>query len=300
MAITDVNGNPLGHKNLGSITYEYDFFSSSQLFLMMGDILVDNVVSLRFQENQSRTPIYGYSQQYYSFHAAGHVLVQGQLAVAFKESAYMLHPIQRFSNFAANTYSTRLNPSEQKNQDYWNNPRYIQDKDGNIINSYEPKDFTFTEAARAAENKDVAKGNVEQIFTWQKQGEQPKQFAKFNKLFRELNALSDNDFEDWAETFEDVVWYGSDLANPLVRDNLFSQNLEDHKQISNEDVLGHRRLDQYPPVDLTLVYGDTARNPTNHTIMKLLDVVFTGQSQAIETDGTPVYDVYEFFARTLI
>jgi hypothetical protein len=299
MALKDAYGNVLVQNTLSRGVYEMDYYSGSNLFLMMGDVLIDTAASLRWTVQQSKTPVYGYAQQYYSFVASGHVLVQGTLGVAFKESGYMLNPIQRFANFAAKAYGSRINPEEATRKGYWNNPRYRQDKDGNIINSYVPKDFTFTEAARAAENKKVAKGNVEQMQEWHRQGENPKQFGKFNKLYRELAALPDNAFEDQAEVFEDVVWYGSDISNPLVRDNLFNRNLEKNVEIDNEAVLAHRRIDQYPPIDLTIVYGDAARNPTNHTVRKILDVSFTGQSQPIEIDGTPVYDTYEFIARTV-
>lgn len=301
MPLKDANGDFLGSSSLGSIVYEMDYFCGSNLFLMVGDILIDTAISLRYDTRQSKTPIYGYAQQYYSFVASGHVLVQGTLAVAFKESAYMLHPIQRFSNNAANVYANRLPlDNEEGAPSSWNNPRYTQDSEGNIINSYKPKDYTFAEASRKATNKRVAKGNVEQMFEWQAKGGNPKQYERFNKLNKQLGALKDNDFEDWAEVFEDAIWYGADKANPMVRDKLYSRNIPRNQEIDDEDVLNHRRIDQYPPVDLTIVYGDASRNPTNHTVRKILDVVFTGQAQTVETDGNPVYDVYEFIARTTV
>lgn len=294
MPITDAYNNTLGPENLGSIVYEMDGFSGSNLFLMMGDVLIDAAVYLKYNVEQSKIPVYGYAQQYFSFVADGHVMVQGGLAVAFKESAYMLNPIQRFSNFAAKAFQNNgLNG-------YWNNPRYSQDKDGNIINSYVPQDYTLTEASRKARNKKIAKGNVEQIYDWQQSGESPRQHANFNRLYKELGALEDNAFEDWAEVFEDALWYGSDKNNPLVRNKLYSRNIPENEEIENEDVLQHRRIDQYPPIDLTIVYGDSSRQPTNHTVMKLLDVYFTGQSQTIETEGGPILDNYSFIARTVV
>lgn len=299
MTIRDANNDPLGYGELGTTIYEMDYFSSSNLFLMIDDILIDSAVALKFQTNQSKSPVWGYAQQYYSFLASGHVLTQGSLIIAFKESGYMHHPIQRAINYAAQVYASRRD-YDPKDQGLWHNPRYTQDKDGNIVNSYVPKDFTFTEAARKAENKKVAKGNVEQMFSWQQQGSQERQYSRFNRLYKQLGALKDNDFEDWAEVFEDAIWYGADKANPLVRDKLFARNIPENTSIENEDVLQHRRIDQYPPVDITIVYGDASRNPTNHTVKKLLDVSFLGEAQTIEIDGNPVYDSYDFIARTQV
>ena len=112
--------------------------------------------------------------------------------------------------------------------------------------------------------------------------------------------MEDDKFEDWAEVFEDAIWYGSDPANPLMRDKLFSNNLEEHQLISQEDVLSHRRADQYPQIDIWITYGDMSRQPVNHTVKKIMDVSFVGQAQTVEVSGEPTYEVYNFFAKNVV
>jgi hypothetical protein len=138
------------------------------------------------------------------------------------------------------------------------------------------------------------------MFDWQSKGGKDPQFAQYNKFVRELEALPDDKFEDWVEVFEDAIWYGSDLANPLVRNKLFSNNILEKEIIENEKVLNHRRLDQYPMIDVWIVYGDMSHQPPNHTVKKLLDLSFVGQAQTIEISGQPIYEQYSFIARNLV
>ena len=304
MALRDQEGNYIGSGALGETTYEYDYYSGSQVVVMIGDVVIDAAVNIQFSVENSKTPVYGYANQYYSFVADGHVLVQGTLTVAFKESSYMLYPIQRF----ANNYANIQNVSKQEGwqEDYpsiSNSPRYSLDPEGNINNNYTPKNYSLTEASNKARNKEVMRANVEQMRAWDYRGGpdgQPKYQQKYNHFWQELGALPDNQFEDWAEVFEDAIWYGSDISNPLVRDKLFSKTLPNGETISTEDVLRHRRIDQYPEVDIWIVYGDMSRQPSNHTVKKILDVTFVGQSQAIYIEGQPTYEQYSFFARNLV
>jgi hypothetical protein len=299
MPLKDEYGNPLGVEGLGTNIYEYDWFSGSQINILIGDTVIDSAVSISFGDTQSKTPVYGYANQYYAFVADGHILVQGSLLIAFKEAGYLLYPIQRTTNNSANIIlnqeagATNIPGSSLS-------PRYSIDGNGNFVNSYQPKDFSVLEAARAAENKRIMEANVEQMAEWQASGTFPKQQKRFNNVWRQLSALPDDKFEDWAETFEDSLWYGSDRSNPLVRDKLFSSNIKLGEHIEQEDVLQHRRADQYPEMDIFITYGDISRNPTNHTVKKILDVSFVGQSQQIEISGQPVYEVYNFIARNLV
>jgi len=155
----------------------------------------------------------------------------------------------------------------------------------------------------AAERKRVMEANVEQMFEWDQYGGpegDPAKRKEFNKFWRELEALPDDKFEYWAETFEDSIWYGSDQANPFVRDKLFSNNIRKGQDITTEDVLQHRTPDQYPEVDIWIISGDMSHQSSNHTVNKLLDVSFTGNSRTIEVSGQPVIETYQFIARNFI
>jgi hypothetical protein len=271
---------------LGETAYEYDWFSGSQINLMLGDVLIDTCVGIQYDVSQSRTPIYGYGSQYYTFVADGKVLVSGSFTIAFKEAGYLFWPIQRFIN--------------RKVQGEWTTPRYSTDKQGRPIRGYDTTqgDGTFTNAAQEARKKKTMKANVEQMLDWQHGPERVG--SRYNRFWQELGAMEDDRFEDWAEVFEDSIWYGSDNANPLMRDQLFSNNIEEHLEIDDEDVLSHRRADQYPPIDIWITYGDMSRQSVNHTVKKIMDVSFTGQSQVIEISGEPTYETYQFIARNVV
>ena len=296
MALRDQNGNFLNPHGIGSFAYEYDFFSGSQIGVMIGDVLIDAAVALSFNVEQTRTPIYGYANQYYTFIADGHIIVSGVLTVAFKESGYLLWPMQRLQERSPK----RILGDDDTQTSQWSNPRYSVDSKGNINNSYNVNNGTLAEASNAARRKEVMEANVEQMFGWQNNADQTRQNRQYNQFWRELGALPDNQFEDWAEVFEDAIWYGSDINNPTVRDKLFSNNIKNTDSISNESVLRHRRFDQYPQIDMWIVYGDMSHHPANHTVKKILDLSFVGQSQSIEISGQPIYEQYNFIARNLV
>lgn len=287
MALKDSQGNYIGSPLLGETQYEYDWFSGSQINLYIGDVVVDSAVAVGWNSSQSKSPVYGFANQYWSFVADGQVMIEGSLTIAFKEAGYLLWPIERFLSRAAYSGST--------------SPRYGVSENGNIIQGEDLGEASFTVAAKTAKRRRVMKANVEQMAEWSS-GEL-KAGSRYNKFWKELGHMDDDTFENYAEVFEDAIWYGSDTSNPLLRDKLNSKNLNLDDFLSDdteEIVLSHRRADQYPPIDIWITYGDMDRHPVNHTVKKLLDVNFIGQAQTIEISGRPTYEVYHFIARNLV
>ena len=286
MALKDSQGNFIGSPLLGETAYEYDWFTGSQINLYIGDVVVDSALAVGWNGGQSKVPVFGFASQYWSFLADGQVMIQGSLTIAFKEAGYLMWPMQRFLHRAAHSAST--------------SPRYGVNKRGQISQGTNAGDATFTTLAKQAANRRVMRANVEQMAEWN-YGPQ-RAGSKYNKFWNELGAMSDDKFEDYAEVFEDAIWYGSDTSNPLARDKLFSKNLmlDDFIDDDTEElILSHRRADQYPPIDIWITYGDMDRQPVNHTVKKLLDVSFVGQSQTIEISGQPTYEQYHFIARNI-
>jgi len=303
MAIRDTQGSLVGAPQLGEYTYEMDYFAGSQINVLMGDVLIDAAVKIGFDVNQSKTPVFGYANQYYSFLADGHVLVQGSLVVVFKETGYLFWPIQRYQEKIALLADNPVDSySGSSNLSAWSSPRYEVSKDGKVTNSYKPSNFSFLEAAKAGENKKNMRANVEQMVALMNNPDKdnPDVFRQYNQFVQGLGSLPDGDFENWAEQFEDVLWYGSDPANPATRDRLYSKNLSSGSAIADEDVYSHRRIDQYPPIDIWITYGDFNAQTPNHSVVKLLDVSFVGQSQTIEISGEPIYSIYNFLARNIV
>lgn len=112
------------------------------------------------------------------------------------------------------------------------------------------------------------------------------------EMIDELVALPDEAFERVAEVFEDTLWKKNE--ENFLTDNL-PPGVRKHQNPSNL----HRRADQYPPVDIYILYGDIANAAANHTIKKLIGVSIVGQGQAINVGGEPTREQYRFIAKNL-
>jgi len=261
----------------GLVTYESDYFSGSQVQVMVGDVLIDNAVSVSFRSEQSRVPVYGYASPYFDFVAEGQVLIIGSLVVAFKEAGHLLFALQRYHNQGGG--HVRFRKGESGAYDV---PTGTADK--------------LRAAAGKADPGRVRYRNIEQI----KQAAQDGDQEAYHGLVTSLHALTDDEFEDAAEVFEDAIWSGSSKGSP-TRDSLYSRNFLEDSGISYDELLRHRRADQYPPCDIWVTYGDMqAPDGVNHTVVKLLDVYFQGQSQVISSNGEPVYEEMPFLARNRV
>lgn len=306
MALKDVNGNYMTNSDLGNIGYEYDYYCGSQTNVMFGDVLIDNAVHIGFSAQQTKAPVSGFASQYYNFMAPGKVFIQGELTIAFKEAGYLMWPIQRYLFRKANESTTT--------------PRY-RVNDGQVIEgAADSTNDSLVSLAEEARHKRTIRANVEQMMQWSNRtnqvidadgkpgGSTLRSNSGYNRFVKDLGALDDRKFEDFAESFEDAIWFGSDTGNPYARDKLNSNNLEledfvdsDYSNAnSDEQIFTHRRLDQYPEIDIWITYGDVNKQSANHTVKKLLDVSFTGQGQVIEISGAPVLERYSFIAKNLV
>jgi len=283
-------------QNIAGTIYEYDHFSGSQVAILVGDVFIDNAVSLAFSVEQSKAPVFGYASQYYSFLSDGHVFVQGSLTVAFKEAGYLLSSLQRYAQLIQDSsYTTpRFTSSNGKIS------RGVSEKD-----TYGIKTLSELSAeARYHENLRQTAEQVRSLEEWEKTAspsQQGQYRGAYHDFWNKLGHLPDNRWEDWAEAFEDAIWYGSDSQNPFSRDKLNSKNITLYDAVKDDElVLSHRRADQYLPVDIWITYGDLNSQQTNHTVRKLMDVSFVGQSQTLEVSGSPVFETYNFIARNLV
>ena len=297
MSLTDTEGSIVGERGLDSTAYEHDFYNGAQISLMIGDVLIDTAVHCSVQLNQNKVPVYSYANPYYSFLGAGQISVTGSLTIAFKESGYLLYALKRFADF--------------KNNGIWQSPRYSVTDSGFTLQRPEEEiteDTTFKSIAEIGRRKQTMRANVEQMMEWQGIAGNKSLNAKErnaarnnnNKFLKQLGALNDNEFEDWAETFEDALWYGSDIQNTFMADKVNSFNIRPKEDIDDETLLSHRRADQYPPVDIWIIYGDTNNHATNHTVQKILKASFLGNSKIIEVNNQPIYETYPFIAQNLV
>jgi hypothetical protein len=256
--------------------------SGSQIQILIGDILIDNAIGISYQVRGESVPVYGFGSEYYTYTAKSPVLVIGQLTIAFKESFYLLAPAARFHN------RTKL-------INELTTPRYSDTRGVG---------FKTLDSASAAAHKGgwVKYRNTEQLFEHLK-SQREGGIGVPGGLVKQLGALQDSEWENCAERFEDAIWYGSDIQSPETRNALFSNTISDHEtdKIDFKTIQSHRRLDQYPAVDIWITYGDMeAPDSVNHTVEKILDVHFTGEGKEIVVGGEPILEVHSFIARNRV
>jgi len=260
----------------GLVVYENDYYNGAQVQVMVGDIIIDTAVWISYNLNQQKVPVFGYGSPYWKFVAAGNIFISGSLGINFKESGYLISAIKDYYNRACKGGAV--------------SPSYNQDMPG----ANEASVTDLMSASKKAEKNRIATRNVEQAMGDMKSG-----LLTASQVARQINALTDRDFENYAEKFEDAIWYGSERNNAVTRSSLFSRNLsESEYEITEEMSLRHRRLDQYPAIDIWITYGDMgAPNGVNHSIQKLLDVHFVGESKQITVSEDVIIENYDFIAR---
>lgn len=258
--------------------YNVDYFSGAQVALYIGDVWVDEVTSIAYNINQSRTPLYGYADQLFRDVSKGQVIVSGQFSINFKEAGYLWLVLNRFQtkhNGAPSLIGNRINP--------WINSGTAEDNNiERLING------ELSVADRMKLMEDLSKHQndiIKKLNTASKIGSYDERrtsslLGGFSSIERSGGGIGEA--ENAFERFEDQIWKEKDPA-----------------KIDRED----RRADDpdLNPFDIYLAYGDYAGdNTANHTIRKITGVNIVGTSQQIVIDGQPIQEVYSFIARNVI
>lgn len=68
---------------------KFDFYSGSQITVWIGNIMIDDIVSIQWTRSQGKKPIYGYASQQFDAVAKGIVLIQGNFVVNFRQAGYI-------------------------------------------------------------------------------------------------------------------------------------------------------------------------------------------------------------------
>lgn len=267
-----------GQVALGN-TYEFDYFNGAAISIYIGDILVDDVAHIQFQVSQSKRPIYGYASQYFHTVAAGQVLVEGSFAIPFKESNYLIATLQRYGD------KIPIKEDEGKHRVLRESieRRIMREYGGALGETARHTAFRREELGQYPSEK------LRGASRWF-----PPEESSY-EWYRNLGALSDEDFEAIAEEYEDVLW-----KRELKNKNYNSFNLPSNKTITDEDAQVHRRADQYPEFDIWILYGDISNKAANHTIKKIADCHIIGQGQTIQVGGDVIGEAYNFIARNLL
>lgn len=271
-------------------TYPYDYFCGADAKIFFGDVWVDDIATIQYNINQSKTPIWGYASQYYDAIAKGQVIVQGNLSIQFKEVGY-LNVIQRLLEQQRSQSTERIKKSLQKYQ---------------LRAEYGAAKYIPGLNTREGENGVVHSANGTPQFI--RQGQTIEEILEdkiigtsLGTSFFEKGKSSQEkhrDFEDFAELLEDTIWgdsnnkpYEAKLNKGLRRPDEFDYN-------NNGGIIVGR-----PPYDdvlnILLTFGDINDFRSEHTIISINDVHFQSQGFIVAIDGSPIAEQYSFFARNI-
>lgn len=89
--------NPLDQQ-FDSRQYDFDYFASSQTMIFIGDIWLDDAVRIGYNERELVKPYFGAHSRHFDTIVGGPVLVEGSLAINFKEKAYLPIILQEYRN----------------------------------------------------------------------------------------------------------------------------------------------------------------------------------------------------------
>lgn len=274
-------------------TYPYDYFAGTDCKVFFGDIWVDDIVTIQYNVTQSKTPIYGYASQNFDAVARGQVLVEGTLAISFKETGY-LNVIQ--AQLEAQLKNSK-NGIQGKIQSYQPQPGAKAQLStfvpgiNTIGEAGEPIDFTYSPTGTPEIIRQQQ--TIEQILT-NKKGKENLSSAAIGKV---IGTDGTQDFEDFAEILEDSIWGDSNgkflaLEDKLKRVDEFDYNkrggIDTAKNSSYADVL-----------NIMLTFGDINDYRAEHTVVVLNDVHFLSTSMIVSPDGNPIAEAYNFIARDI-
>jgi len=276
-------------RGLGNTNYEYDFFAGSQVLVYFEDVWVDDCVRIAWAVAQNRAPIYGYASQYWNAVVDGVVIVTGSIWVSFKEAGY-IPIILRYLSARHTGIPTHASPAivPQSGAEFSSSLAESSAAFGGTTTGDGPQ-------AGLAQRADIER-LVAMDAALADDAEVQAQLARYAV---DMAGLSDTEFEDRAEIFEDAVWYGGNRESS-GRGRAMSGN-HGGGQLSDEQALAFRRADQFPPFDLLVTFGDINTEGTNHSVHRIIDTVITNtEFGGIEATGEPVFVRYDFVARNVM
>jgi len=257
--------------------YDMDYFSGAAMLLYIGDVWVDEITSLQYRRQQTKSPIYGYASQLWDDVAAGQIIVHGEFSINFKEQGYLWAILRRFKN---------LNTDETIGSWTGTNRHDKNDKAllGDRSTDRRPVWGSNATKVNRASIERVVQGNVTK-------GDQYKFYQSLAGYATfDVNSPRDRAFENIVEEFEDQVW-SKDVNNTVL-----------NTQIRNPDDISFDGFDIFVTFGnyevLPALAGLLPGSQANHTVQKIIDVRINSQSKVVKIDGEPVQEVYGFMART--
>jgi hypothetical protein len=253
--------------------YNVDYFSGSQVALYIGDILVDEVTSISYSVQQSKRPLYGYSDTLFREVSHGQVLVQGQFTINFKEAGYLWLILDRYRKFQT-PVSNRIFPTDQSIDPNFVGPPSAVDERTNrdTIERVVAGDTSLVDRYKLL--TDLA---AQEALTGFPGGGR--------STIKDPNSVGPA--ENIFEAFEDAVWKGNSITGSSGK-----EYKEEDRRCDNPNLNGF---------DIYIAFGDYAgQNALNHTMQKIENVHILGTSKEIQPDGMCIQEMYQFVARNLV
>jgi len=244
--------------------YDLDYFSGAQMFLYIGDVWVDEVTGLQYTTQQVKTPIYGYASQLYDDCTAGHVIVQGNFAINFKEAGYLWAVLRRWHQLGADAGAFPVSQS-----------------DSGLSNG---RTTEFNRPVKGANATKIRRQSIESITQGNATRGETYEFYQGLAGYATTQVRNARDvaFENVMEAFEDAIWMPKTTNNVL------------NSQIRSTD------SNEFDGFDIFVVFGNYATPGANHTVQKIIDVRLQSQGKMIKIDGEPIQETYSFIARSTV
>lgn len=252
--------------------FDLEYYDAAACSIYIGDVLVDEITSLRYSRQQSKTPIYGYASQLWDDCTVGQVIISGSFSINFKEQGYLWAVLRRYKNissqdigFATKGDKRLLNVREGDSR---TQPNLVNNRGTRVGSNGTAIDRRTIERIAGGE---YSRGQRYDFY---------QDLAGYSTF--DINNPRDKTFEDIVEAFEDQIW------EPDV------DNVDLVSQIRNVD---NNEFDNF---DMYVVFGNMANPAANHTAQKIVDVRLTSIGKEISVGAGPIQEFYTFVARTTV
>lgn len=264
------------------------YFASNQALLFLGEALIDEVVSIQYQLNNSKVPVYGYNSEYYSVAARGKILVQGQLVLNYIDPDYLTAAI-------TNYFSSKSEKLRKKISDVSKTGMT-----GGYLNPLLHNDKTPFPTQLESRNKDLL---VKDFLTNERVLEN-----QILKSFSQRIAADPASAKSIIQEYKKKFWKKAEADNRDRAENKSSYPntgaIHHSFGASNSDSVDllsdffRSRPDQLRPFNI-VVYHGLPSNP--YSLYRILvDVDLTSVGQAITMTSDNQLESYSFIAKNLI
>lgn len=276
--------------------YNIEYFSGAQVSLYIGDVWVDEVTTLSYGYQQSRTPIYGYASTLFDDVSEGRILVTGQFTINFKEAGYLWLILNRFRELNHNKSSLTA-PTEGP---FKNSGSAARDNIEQIVNN---------ETSTLKRNRffqDLAKSIIAEKRNPKGELSPELNQAGLSSLVRASTSASLGGFSSvqrsiaGGQPIDERRNVGkAERKFEVFEDALWKSGGDEPSSLDNDD----RRADdtRLNPFEIYVAFGDFAGdNTANHTIERIRNVYILGKSKQVSIDGLPIQEQYSFIGRNIV